>query len=87
MLEAAGFAEVAVDDERLHADIQVNPAWIDRLLGNERRAGPLAQALRRELPPDDLAALRAAATAAVGRTVAWRRTVIYARATVSNSLS
>ena len=87
VLEAAGFAEVAVDDERLHADIQVNPAWIDRLLGNERRAGPLAQALRRELPPDDLAALRAAATAAVGRTVAWRRTVIYARATVSNSLS
>ena len=87
VLEAAGFAEVAVDEERLHADIQVNPAWIDRLLGNERRAGPLAQALRRELPPDDLAALRAAATAAVGRTVAWRRTVIYARATVSNSLS
>ena len=87
VLEAAGFAEVAVDQERLHADIQVNPAWIDRLLGNERRAGPLAQALRRELPPDDLAALRAAATAAVGRTVAWRRTVIYARATVSNSLS
>ena len=87
VLEAAGFAEVAVDDERLHADIQVNPAWIDRLLGNERRAGPLAQALRRELPPDDLAALRAAATAAVGRTVAWRRTVIYARATVSNRSS
>ena len=87
VLEAAGFAEVAVDEERLHADIQVNPAWIDRLLGNERRAGPLAQALRRELPPDDLAALRAAATAAVGRTVAWRRTVIYARATVSNSPS
>ena len=87
VLEAAGFAEVAVDEERLHADIQVSPAWIDRLLGNERRAGPLAQALRRELPPDDLAALRAAATAAVGRTVAWRRTVIYARATVSNSLS
>ena len=87
VLEAAGFAEVAVDEERLHADIQVNPAWIDRLLGNERRAGPLAQALRRELPPDDLAALRAAATAAVGRTVAWRRTVIYARATVSNSSS
>ena len=87
VLEAAGFAEVAVDEERLHADIQVNPAWIDRLLGNERRAGPLAQALRRELPPDDLAALRAAATAAVGRTVAWRRTVIYARATVSNRSS
>ena len=86
-LEAAGFAEVAVDDERLHVDIRVSPAWIDRLLGNERRAGPLAQALRRELPPDDLAALRAAATAAVGRTVAWRRTVIYARATVSNSPS
>ena len=86
-LEAAGFAEVAVDEERLHVDIRVSPAWIDRLLGNERRAGPLAQALRRELPPDDLAALRAAATAAVGRTVAWRRTVIYARATVSNSSS
>ena len=86
-LEAAGFAEVAVDEERLHVDIRVSPAWIDRLLGNERRAGPLAQALRRELPPDDLAALRAAATAAVGRTVAWRRTVIYARATVSNRSS
>ena len=86
-LEAAGFAEVDVDEERLHVDIRVSPAWIDRLLGNERRVGPLAQALRRELPPDDLAALRAAATAAVGRTVAWRRTVIYARATVSNSPS
>ena len=86
-LEAAGFAEVDVDEERLHVDIRVSPAWIDRLLGNERRVGPLAQALRRELPPDDLAALRAAATAAVGRTVAWRRTVIYARATVSNRSS
>ncbi len=87
MLEAAGFAEVAVEGERLHTDLRISPAWIDRLLGTERRAGPLAQALRRELAPDDMAALRAAATAAVGRAVAWPRLVIYARATASNSSS
>ena len=87
LLEAAGFAEVAVEEERLHTDLLISPAWIDRLLGTERRAGPLAQALRRELPAGDLAALRAAATAAVGRTVAWRRLVIYARATAANSSS
>ena len=87
LLEAAGFAEVEVEEEPLRTDIQVSQAWIDRLLGTESRAGPLAQALRHELPPDDLTALRAAAAAAVGRTVAWRRPVIYARATVSNSSS
>ena len=87
LLEAAGFAEVEVEEEPLRTDIQVSQAWIDRLLGTESRMGPLAQALRQELPPDDLTALRAAAAAAVGRTVAWRRPVIYARATVANSSS
>ena len=87
LLIAAGFAEVEVEEEQLRTDIQVSQAWIDRLLGTTGEAGPLAQALRQELPADDLAALRAAAHAAVGRTVAWRRPVIYARATVSNSAS
>ena len=87
LLEAAGFAEIAVEEEHLDTDLRVSPAWIDRLLGAEHRAGPLAQALRRELSADDLAALRTAATAAVGRTVTWRRLVIYARAAVANSSS
>ncbi|MCY4373369.1 MAG: hypothetical protein OXC31_06300, partial [Spirochaetaceae bacterium] len=87
MLEAAGFAEVEVEEEPLRTDIQVSQAWIDRLLGTDDRTGPLAQALREGLSAADLTALRAAAAAAVGRTVAWRRPVIYARATVSNSSS
>ena len=87
MLEAAGFAEVEVEEEPFRTDIQVSQAWIDRLLGTESQAGPLARALQEELSADDLTALRAAAAAAVGRTVAWRRPVIYARATVANSSS
>ena len=87
LLEAAGYAEVEVEEEPLRTDIQVSQAWIDRLLGTESRMGPLAKALRQELSADDLTALRAAATVAVGRTVAWQRPVIYARATVSNSAS
>ena len=87
LLAAAGYAEVEVAEEQHRTDLQVSQAWIDRLLGAAGEAGPLAQALRRELSADDLAALRAAAQAAVGRTVAWRRPVIYARATVSNSAS
>ena len=87
MLEAAGFAEVEVEEEPLRTDIQVSQAWIDRLLGSESRSGPLAQALRQELSADDLTALQAAAAAAIGHTVTWRRPVIYARATVSNNSS
>ena len=87
LLQAAGFADAAVEGEHLDTGLRISTAWIDRLLGADRSAGPLAQALRRELPAGDLAALRTAATAAIGRTVMWRRLVIYARATVANSSS
>lgn len=83
-LEKADFTEIQIETEQLQTDIVVSQLWIDRLIGTGDQLGPLAQQLQQELSPEDMSTLRTAALAAVGRTVPWQRTVIYANAIASN---